>query len=272
MYLKKFENENGILYYNPASDAGIYDIAAAIRAGVSPDEAVFLFGSITRPLLDRADLPELLLKACVPAEQQLKNVGLLAGCKIYEGCRGLYQLCKDTLDGTITLANENAVQPDIHYLTGDATAPQESGQKIIAHVCNDIGAWGSGFVMALSTRWAIPEQRYRTWYRSRSGFLLGAVQYVPVELDITIANMVAQHGIYIKGKNDVPIRYQALDQCLLHVARRAIEYGASVHMPRIGCGRAGGTWSEVEPIVRHDLVCNGVHVYVYDPPALGLRV
>ena len=36
----------------------------------------------------------------------------------------------------------------IQYLTGDATAPTASGNKIIAHVCNDIGGWGKGFVLA----------------------------------------------------------------------------------------------------------------------------
>ena len=36
----------------------------------------------------------------------------------------------------------------IQYLTGDATAPQSQGNKIICHVCNDIGGWGKGFVLA----------------------------------------------------------------------------------------------------------------------------
>lgn len=38
------------------------------------------------------------------------------------------------------------------YLKGDATCPQAKGVKIICHVCNDIGGWGKGFVLALSKR------------------------------------------------------------------------------------------------------------------------
>jgi hypothetical protein len=30
----------------------------------------------------------------------------------------------------------------ILYLKGDATNPQVEGNKIIAHICNDIGGWG----------------------------------------------------------------------------------------------------------------------------------
>ena len=40
----------------------------------------------------------------------------------------------------------------IQFITGDATAPIGKGNRIIAHVCNDIGAWGAGFVLAISKR------------------------------------------------------------------------------------------------------------------------
>ena len=48
----------------------------------------------------------------------------------------------------------------IHYRVGDATAPVADGPKIIAHICNDIGAWGRGFVLAISRRWPEPEKAY----------------------------------------------------------------------------------------------------------------
>src|SRR5205823_6841477 len=51
----------------------------------------------------------------------------------------------------------------ITYLKGDATCPQAKGVKIICHVCNDIGGWGKGFVLALSKRWSEPEAAYRKW-------------------------------------------------------------------------------------------------------------
>ena len=34
---------------------------------------------------------------------------------------------------------------------------------IIAHVCNDVGGWGSGFVVARSAKWSKPEAAYRRW-------------------------------------------------------------------------------------------------------------
>jgi O-acetyl-ADP-ribose deacetylase (regulator of RNase III) len=69
------------------------------------------------------------------------------------------------------------MEKEIKYIKGDATAPGASGNKIIVHVCNDIGGWGRGFVMALSAKWKEPEMEYRKWYKSGDNFKLGEVQY-----------------------------------------------------------------------------------------------
>jgi O-acetyl-ADP-ribose deacetylase (regulator of RNase III) len=154
---------------------------------------------------------------------------------------------------------------DIRYLTGDATAPAGGGNKIICHVCNDVGGWGKGFVLALSKRWPQPEAAFRQWYHDREGsdFALGAVQIVQVEPETWVANMVGQHGLKPAGGTP-PIRYEAVETALSRVAEEAAKLKASVHMPRIGCGLAGGTWDQIEPIIRRTLCGRGVDVCVYD--------
>jgi O-acetyl-ADP-ribose deacetylase (regulator of RNase III) len=149
---------------------------------------------------------------------------------------------------------------NINYVTGDATRPIGDGNKIIVHICNDIGGWGAGFVLAISRRWKEPEKRYRTWGRSK-GYKLGTIDLVQVESDIWVANMVAQHDVGYKG-NVPPIRYPALEKCLTAVAVEAEKLNASVHMPRIGCGLAGGSWDEVEKIISSRL--SDIPVTVYD--------
>lgn len=153
----------------------------------------------------------------------------------------------------------------IQFVRGDATVPLGSGAKIIAHICNDAGAWGKGFVLALSRRWPESAQSYKQWYRDREGndFGLGSVQFVQVGNDLWVANMVAQHGI--KRVQDVPpIRYEALERCLEKVAVKAKELNASVHMPCIGCGLAGGEWDRIEPIILQKFCEQDVPVIVYD--------
>ncbi len=156
---------------------------------------------------------------------------------------------------------------NITFLTGDATAPEGAGQKIIAHVCNNMGAWGAGFVMALSERWRQPQREYQLWAsKSRDRLLrLGEVQFVRVSPDITVANIIGQHGTRPLG-NLQPIRYEAMVQGLTLTAIRAIETNASVHAPRLGCGLAGGEWRVVEQLLRDAVCARGVPVFIYDLP------
>jgi O-acetyl-ADP-ribose deacetylase (regulator of RNase III) len=151
------------------------------------------------------------------------------------------------------------------YLRGDATSPQAKGCKIIAHVCNDLGGWGKGFVVAVSRRWLAPERAYRDWHKGRANndFGLAAVQFVQVEPDVWVANMIGQRGVRT-GSNGPPARYEAIAKCLAQVAQRAAELNASVHMPRIGCGLAGGKWERIEPLIIRELSEKGVAVYIYD--------
>jgi O-acetyl-ADP-ribose deacetylase (regulator of RNase III) len=153
----------------------------------------------------------------------------------------------------------------IRYLQGDATSPQAKDNKIIAHICNDLGGWGKGFVLAVSRRWKEPEAAYREWHRKRADndFGLGAVQLVQVKPDIWVANMIGQRGMRT-GSNGPPIRYEAVDECLRKLADFALERAASVHMPRIGCGLAGGRWERIEPLIGNALSSRGIAVCVCD--------
>jgi O-acetyl-ADP-ribose deacetylase (regulator of RNase III) len=152
----------------------------------------------------------------------------------------------------------------IRYLKGDATEPVVR-PAIIVHVCNDVGVWGAGFVIALSRKWSQPEKLYRRWFlEKRIGtgqqFALGRTQYVSVEPDIQVANMIAQTGLGTRN-GIIPLRYNALKECLKSVYMHLDKERETVHMPRIGCGLAGGDWNEVEKIINEVMTCD---TYVYD--------
>lgn len=163
------------------------------------------------------------------------------------------------------------------FVSGDATSPGGADNRIIAHVSNDVGAWGKGFVVAISRRWPGPEREFRSWHSARADndFELGAVQLVQVEPDTWVANIVGQHGIvgrqgirietgWEPASTGPPIRYEAVRQGLDTVAEHALRLNASVHMPRIGCGLAGGTWDRIEPLIIQALCARDVRAVVYD--------
>jgi len=168
-------------------------------------------------------------------------------------------------------------EKSITYLKGDATSPVGSGLKIIVHCCNNIGAWGAGFVTALSARWSEPEERYREWdYNDRQGipqntpFGLGQIQFAPVADDLIVCNLIGQEGVGLGFNKRPPIRYDAIDQGLSKLGQKALllqgpDGGcASVHMPRMGAGLAGGDWDVIEALVKSNLSKKGIEVFVYD--------
>lgn len=154
----------------------------------------------------------------------------------------------------------------IRYVIGDATQTEGEGTKVIVHVCNDIGAWGAGFVKALSKRWPEPERSYRLWYQSckPASMPLGMWKLVYVEDDVFVANLIGQDGIRTTKEGLPPVRYGAISHGLESLGEYCRRQGWSVHMPRIGCGLAGGQWSEIEPIINDTLIAKGVPVTVYD--------
>lgn len=154
---------------------------------------------------------------------------------------------------------------EIQYIVGDATRPIGDGNKIICHVCNDIGAWGRGFVLALSKRSRKPEHYYRKWFNEGTGFVLGNVQFVKLNSEETVANMIAQSGLYSQY-NTRPIHYEALFLCLNKVCDKAKATNATIHMPRIGAGLARGDWEIIESIIKSTLIEQGIQVIVYDLP------
>ena len=84
-----------------------------------------------------------------------------------------------------------------------------------------------------------------------------------VRQDLWVANMVGQRGMK-RGSSGPPIRYEAVATCLQQVAVKAHELRASVHMPRIGTGLAGGRWDHIEPIIMRTLCERDVATTVYD--------
>jgi len=124
----------------------------------------------------------------------------------------------------------------IEYVTGDATAPLGGGARVLVHVCNDVGKWGKGFVLAISRRWKLPEQMFKAWHRreTEQPFALGEVQFVEVEHELWVANLIGQRGLATKTRGEPAVRYDAVRAGLAKVRAHALANDASVHMPRIG--------------------------------------
>jgi len=155
----------------------------------------------------------------------------------------------------------------IQYLRGSATQPRGNSAKMIVQIVNDKAiTWGKGFAAAVRKEWPQAQKDFTAWiFGSRPEFKLGNIHVTKLEENLELASLVAQHGY---GPSLFPrVQYTALEACLSKVATRAKERGASVHMPRIGCGEAGGDWDIVSDIIDETLCRESIPVTVYDLPS-----
>ena len=156
--------------------------------------------------------------------------------------------------------------PSVLELVGDALEPRGNGKCLITHVVNDKTAnWGAGFGRAVREKYPMAQTEFRQWVSLDQGNLtLGNVHVSQVSDDISLVHMIAQHGY---GESSKPrLRYDALAECLKKVGGIAAEWHASVHMPRIGTGYAGGNWPYILELVDDYLARAGVHVTIYALP------
>jgi len=155
---------------------------------------------------------------------------------------------------------------EITTVHGDATQPRGHGLQLIVHLVNDrTPNWGGAFARALRQRYPEAQEDFRSWVREDPHRLvLGAVHIGETTDEVHVATMVAQRGY---GPSASPrIRYGALKQCLDAVGEYACANEASVHMPRIGAGQAGGRWEIIRELVEESLTRRGTDVTVYVPP------
>lgn len=155
----------------------------------------------------------------------------------------------------------------IVYVDGDATKPTQPGVQVICHICNDLGAWGKGFALAVDKLSKDPKEYYLRQAKYGKNFGLGQVQWTFVNPQLAVVNMIAQHGLR-SGSNPKPLDGRALYRCLkkVDVACHALirdpdDKRLTIHMPKIGSGLAGGDWTFIEAVI--DCALPNWKVFVY---------
>lgn len=158
----------------------------------------------------------------------------------------------------------------IKYVVGDATNPIRDGITFVAHCLNNVGAHDAGFALAVARKWPMAKRAYRDAFEASECQPGECISCAP-EMNLHVIAMIGQDGLGPRS-----LRHNWLGAALHYLASEAIQNNASVHMPRIGCGLAGGKWEDVEPLILaafNTPLASFVPVTVYDLPSdpLGIR-
>ena len=106
------------------------------------------------------------------------------------------------------------------------------------------------------------QEEFKEWVRqSPENLRLGNVHRCEVDKTLSIVSMIAQKGY---GPSPTPrVRYWALSGCLENLSAIAESHRASIHMPAIGTGNAGGSWDIIEELIMDHLIERGLKVTIY---------
>ena len=139
-------------------------------------------------------------------------------------------------------------------------------------------------MLALNKRWLGPRTKYFEWAKDNktslinythgtspllSPFKQGQIQLVKVDRDLWVCNLIGQSGCG-RYQGLAPVRYGSIHEGLLRLREvwqnDALQYGEkfSIHMPRMGCGLAGGNWDEIQKMLYHVFYNEDISLTVYD--------
>ncbi len=177
-----------------------------------------------------------------------------------------YKRDKKPRVGVLLMPNEFAhnkpEQGKIILEYGDATKPRGKGKMIIAQVVNTGAAVGFSFGLSLAKNYPETKTKLEEWKKDKAAFILGNSQLVKVKENLYVFQMLAQKGVRPKG-DEVLLKYPELRKCLIDLRITATEMNASVHMPVIGAGQAGGDWNIIIGMIHDELVNFNIKVNVY---------
>ena len=159
----------------------------------------------------------------------------------------------------------DVVEPCIQFVRGDATQVRGEGPRILVQIVNDkTPNWGGGgFAQLVRRTWPTVQEDFIQWAH-RDRLALGKVRIADIGDGVSVASIIGQKGY---GPSATPrIRYAAVKAGLEVVVAHAKAIDATIHMPRIGTGNAGGSWRIIEDIIRWTCCQAGLSVRVYDLP------
>lgn len=143
------------------------------------------------------------------------------------------------------------------YVEGDLFQAIDKVDRatVIAHVCNNKGRWGAGFVVSLGKKYPHAREAY-------IGSNLGDIQMVLVNTNpnIYVCNMIAQT---LGGKR--PLYYNHLSTCMDSLVTK-MNRKEQIYAPRFGAGLAGGDWRVIEALIYDCWIRAGIDVTIFHLP------
>ena len=136
---------------------------------------------------------------------------------------------------------------NIKIIEGDLLS---SDANVITHSCNNRGAMNSGVAKQIREKYPTVYNTYYSTFK-KEGLNLGLAQFVIIDKDKYICNLIGQDGYGYDGKQYT--NYEAFKTGLYGIRNFMIEnnYKKVAFPYNIGCCRGGGKWEEIYKLIEN---------------------
>lgn len=126
---------------------------------------------------------------------------------------------------------------------------REAKSGFIASGCNSRNSNGSGLAKSLAEKWPQVKTSYHDFYAERDYLNLGEIRPVKVGENLYVVNMITQDNFGYDG--GLYVSYAAIEIAFDSLVKSINRFGLekTIHVPKIGCGLAGGDWEVVKEIL-----------------------
>jgi len=158
----------------------------------------------------------------------------------------------------------------MEYITGDLIKLANEGKfDVIAHGCNCFCTMGAGIAPQMAE--AFNADNYPLEANKYKGSInkLGMIDYRTIDIEysnteLVVVNAYTQYGLGANHKSGskTPLDNDALRLCLRKMNK--LFKGKHIGLPKIGCGLAGGNWTEVSKYIEEELTDCQVTIVNYE--------
>lgn len=151
---------------------------------------------------------------------------------------------------------EGDMFPDLKNLKDDEFV-------LLPHVCNDKNAWGKGFVIPLGKNYPKAKELYL-----KHKPILGATQFIQVEKNLIVCNMVAQTlgGVRPLYYNHLVACMEKVTECIFIGKQDWPDKTIRIVAPAFGSNLAGGNWTFISELINDCWIDRGIDVTIYYLP------
>jgi O-acetyl-ADP-ribose deacetylase (regulator of RNase III) len=171
----------------------------------------------------------------------------------------------------LTFDPKASILKQVNHKIGDLIQLAQGGHfDLIAHGANCFCTFGAGIAKAIKS--AFPEA-YEADLKTKKGDYskLGSLSLTKVkrkEQEFIVANLYTQffYGTPKHPKDTKDIRYKAIENSLKEL-KKQVPYDASIGLPKIGAGLAGGDWEIIREIIK-SVIPNATIVSLPEQPKM----